>query len=476
MKSPIPAALLAALLSAAGAALAQAPPDNPPDTVTWHRDIRPLLQRHCVECHRPDGGAPFALETYADAAKRSRTLLHVVAARVMPPWKADPAYRSFANERVLSENEIRLLRRWVRDRAPLGDPASAPPETTARPEVTSKLPSPSGSPARAPNARPTPDLVLRMPKAFEIPAGEATYICVKIPYEIARDTFVRAAEFVPGNRALVHHASYQVLEVADGVDTRAGPSVYRYGPLGDVPDERQFEYFKLNGRDAAGNRVPPRLVFHTGWLPGVTAQKFPPGTGFRLPKKGVLLIRSLHYSPTPVKASDRSAVRFTFSDPADGPLERVVQFAAFKPDAVLGPNPPALTIPADTLVRFTIDNVVPFDASVLAINPHMHLLGKSFLVFAVSPSGDTIPLVKIPEWDFNWQEFYRFRNPVKIPKGSRLRAEAWFDNTRANPVNPNDPPRAVAFERGMDDRDEMMRLVIQYVPWKEGDEKIVQER
>jgi mono/diheme cytochrome c family protein len=453
----LPAAVLAAFAAVEGAE---------PDTVTWHRDIRPLLQRHCTDCHRPGGGAPFSLEAYGDAAKRSRTLLHVVAARVMPPWKADPAYRSFANERGLSESEIKLLRRWVRDRAPLGDPASAPPREDKAPA--------QAAPRETKTAK--ADLVLRMPRPFVIPAGsEPTYICVKIPYEIARDTFVRAAEFLPGNRDLVHHASYQVLEVADGVDTRAGPEVYRYGPLGDAPDDRQFEYFKLNGRDPSGKSVPPRLVFHTGWLPGVSAQKFPPGTGFRLPKKGVVLIRSLHYSPSPVKASDRSAVRFTFTRPSDGPVERVVQFAAFKPDTVLGPNPPPLMIPADTVVRFTIDNVVPLDASVLAINPHMHLLGKSFTVFAVTPAGDTIKLVRIPEWDFNWQEFYRFRNPVKIPKGSRLRAEAWFDNTRANPVNPNDPPRPVHFERGMDDRDEMMRLVIQYVPWKEGDEAIVQE-
>jgi mono/diheme cytochrome c family protein len=439
-------------LIAATAACAGASP--PTDSVSYHRDIAPLLARHCVDCHEPGGAAPFSLRAYRDAAKRPRMLLHVVETGLMPPWKADPAYRSFANERRLSRAEIELLRRWVLAGAPAGDSARV-----------------GEAPKPAPPARDVPDLVLTMPRAFPIPAdGRATYICVKIPYEIPRDTFVRAVDFVPGNRRRVHHASYQILEVAGDVDTRAGPSlqVYADSTGGATDDDRQFAYFKLVGRDGA----PPRLVFHTGWLPGTSPQRFPAGTGFRLPKKGVLMIRSLHYSPTNASASDQSTVHLFFTDK---PVERKVEFAAFKPEAALVPNRAPLFIPADTVMRFEIDNVVPLDVSILAINPHMHLLGKSFKVFAVTPAGDTVRLVHVPDWDFNWQEFYRFRHPVFLPKGSRLRAEAWYDNTRDNPVNPFQPPRRVFFERGMDDADEMMRLVIQYVPWRPGDEDITQE-
>ena len=430
------------------------------EDVTYHRDIAPILTQHCVVCHQPDGGAPFSLLTYRDAAKRSKTLAHVTAMRLMPPWKADPSYRSFVNERRMTDKEIDLFRRWALAGAPPGNPGGDAIALTSLKIVDI--------------VKYSPDLVLKMPKPYTIPASDkSTYICVKIPYEIARDTFVRSVDFIPGSR-LVHHASYQILEVADDVDTRAGPAVYVYSDsTGDAPDDdRQFHYFKLNGRTG----IAPSLVFHTGWLPGVSPHKFPPGMGFRLPRKGVLLIRSLHYSPTALETLDQSTVRLYF---ADKPVERKVEFAAFKPDAALPAQSKLrgvpLYIPADTVMRFTIDNIVPLDASVLAINPHMHLLGKSFKVYALTPAGDTIRLVHVPDWDFNWQEFYRFRTPVLIPKGSHLRAEAWYDNTRNNPVNPFNPPRRVFFERGMDDTDEMMRLVIQYVPWRPGDDTIVQE-
>jgi hypothetical protein len=106
----------------------------------------------------------------------------------------------------------------------------------------------------------------------------------------------------------------------------------------------------------------------------------------------------------------------------------------------------------------------------------MHKLGKYFKVYCVTPAADTIKLVEIPDWDFNWQEFYRFKSIVKLPKGSVLRAEALFDNTAANNQNPHNPPRDVFFERGMDDKDEMMRLVMLYLPYKEGDELVVLEK
>jgi len=427
-------------------------------TPTWARDVGPLLQRRCADCHHPGGAAPFPLQAYRHAAKRANFLLEVVESGLMPPWKADPAYRSFANERLLSPDELATLRRWAAAGLPAGDTGAS---------------SAFASPLAA--ATDEPDLVLRMPRPYPLPAGtKSVFICVKIPYELARDTFVRATDFIPGDRKRVHHASYQILEVDDDVDTRAGPDVEVYSDTtGENPDDaRQFAYFRLIGR---GGKAP-RLVFHTGWLPGSSPQKYPPGMGFRLPRKGVLLIRSLHYSPAPKAGEDQSAVRLWF---AHGPIDRKVEFAAFKPEIALPrnrkPGDPPLMIPAGKVVRYEIDNEVPYDVSLLAVNPHMHLLGRSFKVYAVKPAGDTVPLVNVPRWDFNWQEFYRFRTLVHLPKGSRLRAEAWFDNTSKNLQNPYLPPRDVYFERGMAETDEMMRLVMQYVMWRPGDEAITQQ-
>jgi hypothetical protein len=462
-----------AIAIALGIALAAASGANadesPRKAVTWKSDIAPLLRTHCTDCHQPGGAAPFSLLQFQDAFKRRQFLLDVTESGLMPPWKADPTFHSFANERLLPPEDLDLLRRWVASGAPEGDSIDSDNEGA---------PSQGFSAKRTATVAPAekPDLILRMSRPFVIPAGDgATYICVKLPYEIPRDTFVRATDFYPGNRKLTHHASYQILAVADGVDTHAGPEIEVYasandGTPNDAPnDARQYEYFKLNAPDG----TPPVLVFHTGWLPGTSPQRYPPGMGFRLPKRGVLLIRSLHFSPTPVEAFDQSEVRLWF---ARGPVERKVEFAAFKPESALVPNRKPMFLPANRIVKHEINNTVPMDVSLLAINPHMHLLGRSFKVYAVKPDGDTVPLVYIPAWDFNWQEFYRFRELIKLPKGSLLHAEAWYDNTRKNPHNPFIPPRDVYFERGMADTDEMMRLVILYVPWKPGDEGIVQER
>jgi hypothetical protein len=412
---------------------------------SFNRNIGALLYQKCSSCHREGGGAPFELSTFQQFAKRKKFVAAVVQSGYMPPWTADTHFRSFANQTALSEAEKQLILNWVATGAKEGRRFAAP----ALPDFDQ------------PTALGAPDLVLQMPTPYTVPGnGQHHYIAYKIPFELPGDAYVKAVEFVPGNKALVHHASYQLFGTGAGTAAETSPDYYVFNTdsMVGIADERDFRIFQLY--DSLGKA--PFSVFSNGYLPGATVQQYPAGIGFALPRKGVLLIRSLHYSPTPLPRSDQSSLRLWFSDQ---PATRTIQFAAFKP-RIAGD-----TIPAGEVRTYHINLKTTGDMSLLHINPHMHQLGKSFVAWAISPAGDTIPLVKIPQWDFNWQEFYRYERLLHIPSGSVIHAEAVYDNTANNPANPNQPPQPMLIETGsMDDTTEMMRLVFLYVPYQAGDE------
>lgn len=414
-------------------------------SLKYYPHIESIVIRKCANCHQKDGGAPFLLDNYPDLVKRKQMLFAVIQSGYMPPWTADPHYRSFANENLLTQGERDSLLLWLKTGASKGKTSKAIIK------------------AKAEEIRTAPDLELSMKTPYHIPGdGKHHYICYKIPYELPGDAFVKAVLYKAGNTALVHHASYQIFGLPEGVDPTRGPDYYEFSAdsIERVDDERDFKFFGLI--DSLGN--VPFPVFHSGFLPGNGIQQYPEGIGFALPRKGVLLIRSLHYSPTPIEAVDQSKLQLWF---ADQPITRKLEFAAFKPRLA------GDTIPADSIRTYSINIRTKGDMSLLHINPHMHQLGRSFKAWALTPFGDTIPLVYIPKWDFNWQEFYRFKRMLKIPGGSIIHAEAVYDNTKNNPNNPNNPPKSMLFETGsMDDTTEMMRLVFLYVPFWEGDEDL----
>ncbi len=367
----------------------------------------------------------------------------------MPPWKANPHYSTFANEKLLSDDEIKTIKDWVQSGTPAGPTEAMPtlPEFASNAQLKQK-----------------PDLVLTMREPFVIKGNnEETYICYKIPYELHSDMDAKAIEFIPGNRKVVHHVSYQILGVADEVDLYNSPDYFIFEDEDYIDDAHDYGFFKLYSADGK----PPVETYHDGWLPGTSPHIYPEGVGFKVPKKGVFLIRNLHYGPSPIEQSDQSSIHIYFSEK---PVERTILFSTFRPNGI------DLTqdniISADTVVKYHMNIKLNNDLSLLNINPHMHLLGKYFKSYAVLPTGDTLRLIEIKEWDFNWQEFYRFKKMLKIPKGSTIYAEAIFDNTRDNPNNPQNPPAPVYFERGMEDKDEMMRLTFLYLPYRNGDEDI----
>lgn len=419
-----------------------------PEKSPTYSDVAPILARTCVPCHQQGEVGPFPLDTYSSVRKRASTIAIVVEDNYMPPQRNDPTWRRFAHERRLTSHEKATLLSWIRHDCPPSND-----DTTRR-----KPPLPLSQ-----SQQTRPDLVLPMPVTMDIPPTmEQTYFCVAIPFEFDRERTVKAIDYVPSNRRLAHHASYQVLEVADDVDLRNIPAFFRYGKDQPAHDSLDYAYFGLISRTSG----LPRETFHGGWLPGTQRLQFPPTIGFRLPRRGVVLLRNIHYSPSARSDSDRAEVRMWFG--TENNVRNLV-FAAFKP---------ILTDTSQTVIRagdvdtHRIYARIRDNIGVYFINPHMHRLGISFTVWAESPSGDTIRLVRIPSWDFDWQDFYQFESPVHIPAGSILNAIAVYDNTAKNPANPNSPPQDILFEHGMNDDSEMMRLVLMVAPWKHGDDRL----
>jgi hypothetical protein len=195
--------------------------------------------------------------------------------------------------------------------------------------------------------------------------------------------------------------------------------------------------------------------------------------GYVMKKRGAFYLNDMHFGPTPVDAVDSSYFNIYFGSKA--PKRPVSEFQM----GTLGiaPVQPELIVPANTIKTFHIQATMPEDISLVSIVPHMHLIGKSFWAYAIKPSGDTIPLIKISNWDFRWQYFYQFKHLLKIPRGSTIFVEGVYDNTADNPNNPFSPPREIREREGsMRTTDEMFQLIVTYVPYQLGDENISLEK
>lgn len=413
--------------------------------VTYYRDIAPLIQNKCASCHHEGGGAPFSLLSYEDVSKRASFIKDVVKSRYMPPWKPDNSYVHFANDRSLSQNEIDLIVKWVDNKKPKGKEvtASTAPDTfTAATKYSRK-----------------PDLVLKMADSFLVKGDNAErFVVFKIPFESIDFQNVEAVEFYSNNRKLVHHANYEIHEVADtSVDIY---STVSYVNLTEG-DRSQYEQYKPYRKT---------ITYYGGWIPGTTYEYYPKEFGWVMPKRGVVLL-TVHFAPTAVDEKSISGVNLFFKQtPVTRPV-KVISFGSggigqkqIKPDFYILPN---------ETKTFTLDVTNPSsDLSVMYVWPHMHYIGKEFTAYIIKPGGDTVKLVHIPAWDFRWQEIYRFKNFVKVPKGSVLHIEGIYDNRAENPANPFHPPQTIMSVGDMVSTDEMLTLLMVYLPYQPGDENI----
>ncbi len=430
--------------------------DSIPATVTFTEHVAPILYSNCTICHRPGGAAHFALVTYEDARKNAGACAYVTRERMMPPWPADPGYTEFVGQRLLSQRDINILDKWAKEGSPEGPKDKLP-----------KLPVyPAGSMVG------TPDLRIAVQPYFLPKNSYDKFLLVKVPYELPADTFAALIEFVPGNKNMVHHVNGDLVkyEFDKKKDVFAGERVVNMA-LDTATIVQAYVRLGLPNDDGSYPVLQKSVV---NFLPGASGQKYPEGIGgYTLPRKGAFLLNDLHYGFTNKDdVMDSSYINIFF---AKGPPNRPVREFQIGTLSSFGNAPvlPDLIIQPNTIKNVYSRYVLPDDISILTVNPHMHLLGKSFKAYAVQPNGDTIKLISIPRWDFNWQYFYTFKKMVKVPKGSAIIAEGVYDNTRQNLNNPNSPPKLVRDNNGsMKATDEMFQFIVTYLPYQAGDENV----
>ncbi|HEX8517656.1 MAG TPA: cytochrome c [Bacteroidia bacterium] len=424
--------------------------------ITFSEDIAPIIYKNCTSCHREGEAAPFVLYDYKDVLSRAKLIKFVTATRFMPPWPADAEYTHFIDEKVLTEDEIAMIGKWVEEGCRQGDPA--------------KMPSMPLFPRGSQLGK--PDLVIKLRDVFKIPGdGKDRFMLMRVPYELPKDQFIKTIEVVPGNRKLVHHVNAQLLSYPP--DKRK--NVMEGNVAVDINDyPNKLEAYKALGLPNDDGTFPMLTQSVTNYLPGVTPPVYPEGIGgFKMARKGAIFLKDIHYGPSRADTTDQTAFNVFFSDVP--PRRPTLEFQM----GTYGVSPvvPQLIVPADTVMKFTSDYVVPVDISILTVNPHMHLIGKNFLAYAVTLQKDTIPLIRINKWDFRWQYFYTYKKMLKIPAGSRIHVEAVYDNTRRNPNNPFSPPRTISEREGsMRTSDEMLQFIVTYLPYQKGDENISLEK
>ena len=428
--------------------------------LTFYKDIRPIMLKNCVSCHRQGQSAPFPLVTYNDVVKHATTIKYATGTGYMPPWKADTAYRKFVDQRILTASEIEQIAQWIQNGAPAGDaPAGDVPTLNTNSNLGK------------------PDLILKASEQFTVPGiNQDTVAYFVMHYTIPSDTNVVAFEFVPGDPRAVHHSNTWVFPEESEYDRfYQQQQEFLPSPL-LLPNEPSPYDLLLNALASVsfgeGFQYPaffPKVhpLYYDGWVPGASARTWPPGFGFRLPSRGIVIMQ-LHYGPTAIERHDQSSVNIFFTDKT---VTHMIESFNIGSGGGIAEPEPKLTLPPDSVKSFVVTTEITRDLSYLALNPHMHYLGKEMKAFAITPANDTIPLVWIKQWDFRWQEFYKPLSIIKIPQGSILKIFATFDNTANNPANHFSPPREV--NGGSNSTDEMMSLIIMSTDYQQGDENIL---
>lgn len=384
------------------------------ESVTYCRDVAPILFKNCSGCHHPGEVAPFSLLSYQDAAKRAKTLARVTRTRYMPPFKAEPGAGEFRDVCRLSDAEIATIQRWTESGAAEGDPATMPAVPVF--SDTWKL----GK----------PDLIVSMPKAFTIPAeGKDIYQCFVLPADLPEDRYLIGYEFRAGNRTVVHHSIISQDVSGDAIRTEAAAK-----GVG----------FRANGT-GTGVKGGFNSVLAI-WTPGVVPSLFPDGVGLRVLKGSVIVIQN-HYHPSGKEETDQSSIGLYF---AKTPPSQLAHYTTlFQNKIAIAPGEKHYTVSAQQTAG---------GGRIVAVTPHMHLIGDELKLTATLADGSVKPMIWIKNWDFNWQHQYFYATPVAIERGTKLELTATFDNSAENPRNPNSPPKAIRF--GENTTDEMAGVIL----------------
>lgn len=361
---------------------------------TFYKEVLPILQKNCQGCHRPGEAAPMSFLSYESTRPWAAAIREAVRTQKMPPWGADPAHGTFANDPRLSEADKTTLSAWVEAKAPAGDPKQAP------------------KPVRFVEGWNIgqPDLVFAMPQKYEVPAeGTLEYTRFIIPLNLKEDTWVSAAEVRPGNRAVVHHVIAYLRE--PGSTWLAG------APIGQPVPKR------VPGQKSNDGGERDSLA---GYAPGVPQLPATPGQA-RLVKAGSDLVLEMHYTTNGKPATDLTKVGIILAK--ETPRERVGAFGAANTRFVI----PAGADSHEVKSKY----VVPNEMTLTQLTPHMHLRGKDFEYVAKYPSGESEVLLKVPRYDFSWQHTYVLAKPKVLPANTVIECTAHFDNSVNNKFNPD---------------------------------------
>ncbi|MCU0702490.1 MAG: cytochrome c [Fimbriiglobus sp.] len=395
---------LVALLLLSSVAVAADPP-------TFHKDVAPILFSQCATCHRDGQIGPFPLLKYDDAKKRAKQIARVTADKVMPPWKPDAGHIDFRDARILTDKQLNTLKDWAAAGAPEGDPKDGPPVPKFKDGWQLGK----------------PDIVLKMAEPFTVPAeGRDIYQHFVFPLDIKKEIYVVGVECRPGNPKVAHHA-VGILDTSGGarkMDAKhAGPG-YPGLDVGFIP---------------AG--------FTPGYVPGQTPRRMKEGSAITI-KPGTDFVLQMHYHPSGKEEKDQTEIGLYLSDKPPTNNSVVVAMASDEIDIPAGEK------------AFKAKDVftLPADMEVESIWPHMHCVGKTVNVTAELPDGKTKDLLRISDWDFNWQDTYVYAKPLSLPKGTKIVAEFTWDNSADNPRNPNSPPKRIKLGEGS--LDEMSGLII----------------
>ncbi|HEX4948105.1 MAG TPA: cytochrome c [Blastocatellia bacterium] len=400
----------AAIIIGSVAAANDAPKSKGSATVTFNKDVAPILYGRCAECHRPGEAAPMSFITYKETRPWAKSIREAVVNREMPPWSADPHYGEFKNDRRLTDAEIDTIKAWVDQGAKEGDAKDLPSAPKFR-DAGWKF----GQ----------PDAIFKLPEAADIPKdGTVPYKYYAVHTNFTEDKYIQYAEVRRGEPSVVHHVIVSVREPDQGPLPPEGEiklGAARVNPEAAAQDpQRQQQANRPRGTNPDGMLV--------GWAPGMSPLTLKNGNA-KLVKKGSVFIFQMHYTTTGVAAKDQTSIGVWFSK---APVEKRMITKG------VSTNAGALVIPAghpnfESKSAFTFDD----DAHIHSFMPHMHVRGKDFEYKLVYPDGTSKVLLRIPKYDFNWQISYFVKEPIFAPKGSRIECVAHHDNSAGNKFNPD---------------------------------------
>lgn len=371
-------------------------------TPTYYQDVYPIVMHKCNPCHNEKFNE-IIFDDFESFSGRSQMITYVLKNKIMPPWPPDDSYAVYKNNRSLTTEEYKIIESWIKTGKREGN---KPVEIEINKQQIF-----SGERVAQ----------LQIP-LINVPINSRdTFINFTIPFELDKSYSIRGIEFMSKQLKYLHHCN---LFISDTLTTYSNPK---------------------------------NIFFTYGYVPGLSQREFPEGMGFILPKKGYLF-GDFHFSPMSESVNFILSLNFYESNAR---LEHTLRFIG-RTDASLSDGSEFM-IPKDSIKSFTGIIDVTSDVKIINVNPHMHLLGKSFEAYCLTPKGERINLIKIPEWYFNWQDFYEFEKPVFIPKGSKIYVHAKYDNTKENLNNPNYPP--IDVKEGWRTSEEMMSLIM--LGWEE---------